>query len=60
MLAFAGIESGINDSRTESHGGRMVKHGATYYAKKRSETMLISTLHIFSVPSKIRCFQMVY
>ena len=27
MLAFAGIEPGINDSGTESHDGRMVKHG---------------------------------
>lgn len=29
MLAFAGIEPGINDSGTESHGGRMVKHGSS-------------------------------
>ena len=29
MLAFAGIELGINDSGTESHGGRMVKHGSS-------------------------------
>lgn len=28
MLAFAGIEPGVNDSGTESHGGRMVKHGS--------------------------------
>ena len=26
MLAFAGIEPGINEAGTESHGGRMVKH----------------------------------
>lgn len=29
MLAFAGIEPRINDSGTESHGGRMVKHGSS-------------------------------
>ena len=29
MLAFAGIEPGINDSDTESHGGRMIKHGSS-------------------------------
>ncbi len=29
MLTFAGIEPGINDSGTESHGGRMVKHGSS-------------------------------
>lgn len=29
MLAFAGIELGINESGTESHGGRMVKHGSS-------------------------------
>ena len=29
MLAFAGIEPGINESGTESHGGRMVKHGSS-------------------------------
>ena len=29
MLAFAGIEPGINDSGTESHKGRMVKHGSS-------------------------------
>ena len=29
MLAFAGIEPGINDSGTESHGGRMVKQGSS-------------------------------
>ena len=29
MLAFTGIEPGINDSGTESHGGRMVKHGSS-------------------------------
>lgn len=29
MLAFAGIEPGINDSGTESHGGRMVKRGSS-------------------------------
>ena len=29
MLAFAGIEPGVNDSGTESHGGRMVKHGSS-------------------------------
>lgn len=29
MLAFAGIEPGINDSGTESHRGRMVKHGSS-------------------------------
>lgn len=28
MLAFAGIEPGIDESGTESHGGRMVKHGS--------------------------------
>lgn len=29
MLAFAGIELGINDSGTESHGGRSVKRGSS-------------------------------
>lgn len=29
MLAFVGIEPGINDSGTESHGGRMVKYGSS-------------------------------
>ena len=29
MLAFAGIEPGINQSGTESHGGQMVKHGSS-------------------------------
>ena len=29
MLAFAGIEPGINESGTESHGGKMVKHGSS-------------------------------
>ena len=29
MLAFAGIEPGINQSGTESHGGKMVKHGSS-------------------------------
>ena len=29
MLTFAEIEPGINDSGTESHGGRMVKHGSS-------------------------------
>lgn len=29
MLAFAGIEPGINESGTESHGGRMVKRGSS-------------------------------
>lgn len=29
MLAFAGIEPSVNDSGTESHGGRMVKHGSS-------------------------------
>lgn len=29
MLAFAGLEPGINDSGTESHGGRMVKRGSS-------------------------------
>ena len=29
MLAFAGIEPRINDSGTESHGGRMVKRGSS-------------------------------
>lgn len=29
MLAFAGIEPGVNDSGTESHRGRMVKHGSS-------------------------------
>ena len=29
MLAYAGLEPGINDSGTESHGGRMVKHGSS-------------------------------
>ena len=28
MLAFAGIEPGINESGTESHGGKMVKRGS--------------------------------
>ena len=29
MLAFAGLEPSINDSGTESHGGRMVKRGSS-------------------------------
>lgn len=29
MLAFAGVEPGINESGTESHGGRMVKRGSS-------------------------------
>ena len=29
MLAFAGIEPGINESGAESHGGRMVKRGSS-------------------------------
>ena len=29
MLAFAGIEPGISESGTESHGGRMVKRGSS-------------------------------
>ena len=29
MLAFAGIEPSVNDSGTESHGGRMVKRGSS-------------------------------
>ena len=29
MLAFAGIEPGVNDSGTESHGGKMVKRGSS-------------------------------
>ena len=29
MLAFAGIEPGINQSGTESHGGKMVKRGSS-------------------------------
>ncbi|BCJ93596.1 IS110 family transposase [Anaerocolumna cellulosilytica] len=29
MLAFAGIEPGINESGTASHGGRMVKRGSS-------------------------------
>ena len=29
MLAFAGMEPGINESGTESHRGRMVKHGSS-------------------------------
>lgn len=29
MLAFAGLEPGINDSGTESHKGRMVKRGSS-------------------------------
>ena len=29
MLAFAGIEPGVNQSGTESHGGRMVKRGSS-------------------------------
>ena len=29
MLAFAGIEPGINDSGTEAHGGRMGKRGSS-------------------------------
>jgi len=29
MLAFAGLEPGVNDSGTESHGGRMVKRGSS-------------------------------
>ena len=30
MLAFAGLEPGVNDSGTESHGGRMVKRGSSH------------------------------
>lgn len=30
MLAFAGIEPGINESGTEAHGGKMVKHGSSH------------------------------
>ena len=29
MLAFAGLEPRVNDSGTESHGGRMVKRGSS-------------------------------
>lgn len=29
MLAFAGIEPSVNDSGTESHGGKMVRHGSS-------------------------------
>ena len=29
MLAFAGIEPGVNQSGTESHGGKMVKRGSS-------------------------------
>lgn len=29
MLAFAGMEPGINESGTKSHGGRMVKRGSS-------------------------------
>ena len=29
MLAFAGLEPGVNDSGTESHSGRMVKRGSS-------------------------------
>ncbi len=29
MLAYAGLEPGVNDSGTESHGGRMVKRGSS-------------------------------
>jgi transposase len=29
MLAFAGLEPGINQSGTENHGGRMVKRGSS-------------------------------
>ena len=29
MLAFAGLEPGVNESGTESHGGRMVKRGSS-------------------------------
>ena len=29
MLAFAGLEPGVNDSGTESHGGKMVKRGSS-------------------------------
>ena len=29
MLAFAGIEPSVNDSGTESHGGKMVKRGSS-------------------------------
>ena len=29
MLAFAGIEPGIDEFGTKSHGGRMVKHGSS-------------------------------
>lgn len=28
-LAFAGIEPGLNDSGTRSHGGQMIKHGSS-------------------------------
>ena len=28
-LALSGIEPGVNDSGTESHGGRMVKRGSS-------------------------------
>lgn len=31
MLTFAGIEPEINESGTESHGGRMVKHGSSQF-----------------------------
>ena len=30
MLAFAGIEPSVNESGTESHGGRIVKHGSSH------------------------------
>lgn len=30
MLAFAGIEPSVNESGTEVHGGRMVKHGSSH------------------------------
>jgi len=30
MLAFAGIEPSVNESGTEAHGGRMVKHGSSH------------------------------
>lgn len=30
MLAFAGIEPSVNESGTESHGGKMVKHGSSH------------------------------
>ena len=30
MLAFAGLEPGVNESGTESHNGKMVKHGSSH------------------------------